>query len=189
MRAMHNKHNVRAAGAARRGFTLIELMMVMFILSVLVALVVGVSWYVIEQGRKIETLSSQRRLMGAIEAYRKATNKLPYRYRAGDVEYNPESNYTPEAQMTKLLDVLRGKTPRNAVATEATKAMLGETGGSLTSDAYGKAMIYLSDKGVGGNPVIISAGPDEMFGLEKGSYTTQQREQYKKDNVRSDVSN
>jgi len=164
---------------------------VMFILSVLVALVVGVSWYVIEQARKTETLNNQRRFMGAVDAYRKVTNKLPYINRAGDVDYNPNSSrpydYDPDQHMVRLLKLLRGEYPSNAAVAEATRAMLGESAGSITSDAYGNSMIFLSNKGVGGNPVIISAGPDGVFGYER-DLSDQQREQYKKDNVRSDTS-
>ncbi len=192
MRVRHNKHDVRATGRARRGFTLVELMLVMFILSVLVALTVGVSWYVIEQGRKTETLNNQRRLMAAVDAYRKATNKLPYIRNTGDVDYNPNSSrpydYDPDDHMTRLLKLLRGEYPRDNAVYEATKAMLGEGAGSLTSDAYGNSMVFLSNKGVGGNPVVISAGPDGVLGYER-NLTEQQRQQYKKDNVYSDTSN
>jgi len=194
MMARGDKHDVQPAGLARRGFTLVELMLVMFLLSVLVAMVVGVSWYVIEQGRKTETLNHQRLFMAAVEAYRKVTGKLPYKRDFRDCDYNPNSNrpddYDPDRHMARLVKLLRGESPRNdAVANDPTiKAMFGESGEAMTSDAYGKSMVFLSDKGVGGSPVVISAGPDGMFGLERG-LTVEQRQQYKKDNVRSDTGN
>jgi len=191
MRAEHSKHGVHKPGRVRRGFTLVELMLVMFILSVLVSLVVGVSWYVIEQSRKTETLDTQRRLMAVVDAYRKVTDKLPYYRTPGDRDYNPNgTSYQPDEHMKELMEVLEGTSPKNdAVANDPTiKAMLGETANSMTSDAYGKSMIFLSDKGVGGNPVIISAGPDGVFGYE-ATLSPQQRQEYKEDNVRSDTSN
>jgi prepilin-type N-terminal cleavage/methylation domain-containing protein len=187
MRARQNKHSVRAAGPARRGFTLVELMLVMFILSVLVALVVGVSWYVIQQARKAETISNQTRLMAAVEAYRKTTGKLPYDKQPYDADYNPNGprdyHMEPEKHMKRLLLVLTGQIPKNPAAEKATKAWLGDTS---TNDAYGKSMVYFSDKGVGGKPVVISAGPDGVFGYEKNLADPQR---YKEDNIRSDTSN
>ena len=149
MRVRHNKHDVRATGRVRRGFTLVELLLVMFILSVLVALTVGVSWYVIEQGRKTETLNNQRRLMAAVDAYRKATNRLPYIKNTGDVDHNPNSSrpydYDPDQHMTRLLKLLRGEYPKDNAVYEATKAWLGDNAGSTSSDAYGKSMVFLSN--------------------------------------------
>ncbi len=46
----------------------------------------------------------------------------------------------------------------------------------------------LKDKGVGHNPVIISAGADGVFGYET-NLTPQQQQQYRMDNIRSDTSN
>jgi len=189
MRAKHSKHGVSQGKRVRRGFTLVELMLVMFILSVLVSLVVGVSWYVIEQSRKTETLDTQRRLMAVVDAYRKVTNKLPYYRTPGDRDYNPNgTSYQkdPDEHMKRLMEVLEGKYNTTVANDSTIKAMLGETANSMTSDAYGKSMIFLSDKGVGGNPVIISAGPDGVFGYETGLADPQR---YKEDNIRSDTSN
>lgn len=136
--------------------------------------------------RKRETVNRQTRLILAIEAYRKATGALP------DADYNPYSSnpdqHDPAKEVALLLAKLRGEGPDDPVY-RATRPFLGDDGGaSLTVDAYGNAMIFLKDKGVGGNPVMISAGPDGVFGYER-NHTREQRQQYKKDNIFSDTSN
>jgi prepilin-type N-terminal cleavage/methylation domain-containing protein len=192
MTTMHEIHAARPAHPSRWGFTLVELLLVMFILSVLVGLVVGVSWYVIEEGRKKETLSGQKRLMAAIDAYRKVTGSVP------NVVYKPDlmSSADPNQVMSLLLTCLRTGSPTgildvNSPLYRATLPFLGdESHPPITpiTDAYGKSMLYLYDGGVGGKPVIVSAGPDGLFGYEKAykTYPTQQKK-YQKDNIRSDM--
>ena len=180
MRTRHETHAARPAHPSRWGFTLVELLLVMFILSVLVGLIVGVSWYVIEQGRKQETLSNQKRLMAAIDAYRKVTGNVP------NVVYKPDltSASDPNQVMGLLLTTLSTGSP-NGPIDRATRPFLD---GVSTLDAYGKSMLYLYDGGVGGKPVIVSAGPDGVFGFEKeykGNSILQK--QYQKDNIRSDM--
>lgn len=192
MRTKHETHAARPVRPSRWGFTLVELLLVMFILSVLVGLIVGVSWYVIEQGRKQETLSGQKRLMAAIDAYRKVTGSVP------NVVYKPDltSSSDPTLVMSLLLTCLRTGSPTgildvNSPLYRATLPFLGDDSHppiTPTTDAYGKSMLYLYDGGVGGKPVIVSAGPDGKFGYEKdyrGNSTLQK--QYQKDNIRSDM--
>jgi len=50
-------------------------------------------------------------------------------------------------------------------------------GATAFSDAYGNAIGYIMDGGIGGGPVMISAGPDGYFGGPGGTPT---------DNIRSD---
>lgn len=162
--------------AARRprrwAFTLVELLLVMFIMSVVASLVVGVSWYVIEQGRKSETAVKQKRLIEAIKAYTKVdgTSKL------ATVVYNPGSARTyerlPSEHMGRLLNLIRTGSltttdiDRNNPIYKATSPFLGnDDGQSLVTDAYGNAMIFQRDKGFGGAPRIVSAGPDGIFGF------------------------
>ncbi len=180
MRTRHETHAARPAHPSRWGFTLVELLLVMFILSVLVGLIVGVSWYVIEQGRKQETLSNQKRLMAAIDAYRKVTGSVP------NVVYKPDltSASDPNQVMTSLLALLSTGSPNGPIY-RATRPF---TDGVPTIDAYGKSMLYLYDWGVGGKPVIVSAGPDGIFGYEKEYKTNPTlQKQYQKDNIYSDM--
>ncbi len=195
---MTTTHKTRAARPGRHsrwGFTLVELLMVMFILSVLVGLVVGVSWYVIETGRRKETIITQKKLLAAIDAYRKVTGRVPDDL-TDKVYYDPDSSisykYNPQEVMGRLLNVLTTGTydntypDVNSAIYKATHPFLGESSVNLTTDAYGNSMVYLKDGGMGGTPAIVSAGPDGKFGFEKGQ-TDAQRQQYRKDNIRSDM--
>ncbi len=192
MTIAQNKRAARHASRSRQGFTLVELMLVMFILSVLVALVVGVSSIVMEQTRKTETLDKQQRLMTIVEKYRKVTNHLPYISSPGDIDYDPYSNDSyqiePEKHMERLYKVLRGQYPSDNQVKAAIEDLLDDSSISMTTDAYGKIMVFFSDKGAGGSPVIVSAGPDGVFGYER-DIPEQQRSQYKEDNIRSDTTN
>jgi len=137
-----------------------------------------------EEASKQDTLNRQTRLIHAIEAYCKATGTEP--------DDGVDSGGFPgkqglALQMASLVTTLQGK-DANAAVREATKAILGKDPQSLTHDAYGNAMLYVKDKGVGGNPVIISAGADGVFGYEK-NLSPEQQQRYKMDNIRSDTSN
>jgi len=194
MTTRHDIRAVRPERPSRWGFTLVELLLVMFILSVLVGLVVGVSWYVIEEGRKKETLGSQKRLMAAIDAFRKVEGHVPGAIAAEGVSYEPDSSaadkWDPDKLMPRLIFVLSTGSPTGTVDVNlplyrATRPFLD---GVSTTDAYGKSMLYLKDGGVGGKPVIVSAGPDGVFGYEKAYKTNPtQQKQYQKDNIRSDM--
>ncbi len=138
-----------------------------------------------DQARKQETLSRQKRLLLAIDAYRKTTGNLP------DDGLGPGTATWVEREsalrMASVLTTLLGKDADGPVR-EATKPVLGNDPRSLTRDAYGNAMLYLKDKGVDGSPVIISAGPDGVFGYGV-DLSPEQRQQHRRDNIRSDTSN
>jgi hypothetical protein len=150
---------------------------VMFVMAVLVALVVGVGTRVIEEGRKKETVSRQVRMLAAVDAYFKVMGEVPPH--TGD----------PNESMTKLIEYLRGRKEGDGKLKrdiyEETKAYLGASDGELSLDAFNKPMRYYSDRGVGGRPLIISAGPDGEF----GDGTTKQERQRREDNIRSDTRN
>ncbi len=201
MRTKHETHVARPAHASRWGFTLVELLLVMFILSVLVGLVVGVSWYVIEEGRKKETLIKQKNLLAAIDGFRKVTGHVPGELTTEKCTYNPDSSQEDLYSSTKLMANLRNVLTTgnydntnpdiNSPIYKATHPFLGEDNGSaLLTDAWGNSMLYLKNGGMGGTPLIVSAGPDGKFGYggkTDGTYTTAQLTQFKKDNIRSDT--
>jgi prepilin-type N-terminal cleavage/methylation domain-containing protein len=153
----------------RRGFTLVELLLVMFVLSVLVALVVGVGSYVIEQARITETVANQQALIAAIDAYRKVTGQFPDGNGLGDIE----------VLMTALQP--DGNAPREVEIRKEVTPFLKAGSGSLMVDAFGSTMKYYAGKGLGGKPLIISAGPDGDFGDIPVDETKQ------RDNIRSDT--
>ena len=184
----------RATGRAR-GFTLVELLLVMFVMSVLVALVVGVGSYVVEQERKKETINTQDRWMSAIEAYRNVTQKYP----PTDPNILPsganEKDNTYRGSMSGkhgLVQYLTGAMDGSLSAKiyAATKAYLGEGSTSTSAtlgvlDAYGNPMRYYKDRGLGGKPLMLSAGPDGYFG--KTNTTSDADKKQATDNIRSDT--
>lgn len=157
------------------------------VFAAVVLFVIGTGWPPgpPEQGRKKETIITQKMLLGAIDAYRKTTGAVP------DVAYEPDSSdpnkSDPARQMALLVAELRGKDPDDPVY-KATRPFLGHDPEPITHDAYGNAMLYLKDGGVGGKPVIVSAGADGKFGYET-AYTTNPdlKKKYQKDNIRSDM--
>jgi len=140
------------------------------------------------QRRKRETIRTQKTLIAAIDAYRRKTGSVP------DVVYDPTSSKPderePARQMALLAAKLRGK-DRDDPVYKATKPFLGDDPERSTRDAYGNAMIYLKDGGVGGKPVIISAGPDGKFGFggktDGATTNAPVNKQAQKDNIRSDM--
>jgi prepilin-type N-terminal cleavage/methylation domain-containing protein len=186
-----------------RGFTLVELLLVMFILSVILALVVGVSWYVIEEGRKKETIVRQKNLLAAIDAFRKVTGHVPGEggLSTESIYFDPDNSvtykYNASEIMARLINVLTTGSSSNtnpditSSIYKATSPFLGQASGTMITDAYGNSMLYIRDGGVGGKPVIISAGPDGKFGYggkTDGSTTNvAANKQQQKDNIRSDM--
>jgi len=159
------------------------LLLILIGLAVVAALLVGSSWPPHEQGRKSETSARQKRLAATVKAYRKVTGADP------NVPFDPASpdpdKRVSERQIAILLARLQGAGPTDPVH-RATAPFLGQTGGQdLTVDGYGNAMVYLKDGGFGGQPCIVSAGPDGKFGWEQG-LTAEQRKRYGADNIRSD---
>ena len=166
----------------REGFTLVELLLVMFVMSVLVALVVGVGRYVIRQGREQETLGNQDRLIAAVDAFRKVLGKYPMHdpNGTGRIDYLMEQlNGDANTLQLAFRDMSFSEDLREEIR-EATESYLGLGGeGSVfESDAWGHEMLYYRDRGAGGKPLIISAGPDGDFGEEV--------EEKRADNIRSD---
>lgn len=143
------------SGRQASGFTLVELMIVIFILAVLVAIVVSVSGYVTRNANEKETAATQAILMEAIQAWRdKDTNKS-----------YPDAN-TPQQLIDQLTGHAAGMTPDDPRAKAASDILLklskeawpNPSGPVL--DAWGRPMEYQQGGGLGGTPVIISHGPD-----------------------------
>lgn len=213
-----DRHNSESCA----GFTLVELLLVMFVMSVLVALVVGVGTYVIDRARMEETVTTQTRILAAVAAYRNVTNRVPdtasdpntslgqlittlraeenakewangTSYAAGDIARdNPDASYwtcafahSAPGQLFTFAQARAANVTYWKMHTlktkiyRATKPFLGEGTTVSTTDAYGVQMRYYSDRGLGGKPLILSAGPDGDFGRLS--------EKRRKDNIRSDT--
>lgn len=153
--AEHTPSRVRGA-RRRRGFTLVEILTVVFIVGILVALVVGVSGLIRNQAAEEETRTTQKLVLQAIKAYRGDTGSWP----AGP---SPQNLLTQLQDSHAAVENLRNLPP-DALPAD----------GDAVLDAYGNAMNYQPSGALGsGGPVLISAGPDGDFGTSE-------------DNIRSD---
>ena len=148
--------------SARPAFTLVELMIVIFILAVLVAIIVSISGYVTNKANEKDTAITQAILMNAIQAWRDKDTNNPKRYPTITNEAN-----SPQ----ELIDQLTGNAaagmtlddPRVKAATEILLKLSKEAWPNSSRpvlDGWGNAMQYSSTGGLGGMPVIISHGPD-----------------------------
>jgi prepilin-type N-terminal cleavage/methylation domain-containing protein len=174
---MPRNAKTRSPSAARaRAFTLVELLLVMFILAVLVSLVVGVGTYMIEDAKRRETEQIQAHVVCALAEYEKINdgNYPPDRvsnYAAANCSYAPDLTYKSDESGKILYDYLLGKKGDKAslvaIANEPYKPKLN----SAMADAFGRPMRYyllgataVNSKPVGGKPLVMSAGADGDFG-------------------------
>ncbi|MCP4374559.1 MAG: prepilin-type N-terminal cleavage/methylation domain-containing protein [bacterium] len=116
------------------GFTLVELLAVMLILTVLLTLVVGGARLVTAHVYAEETKSSMKIIMSAISEYTQSTGSTP-----GSLG-NLEGNSGAKELISKL-----GKKAWD---------------GSKFFDAWGNEIVYSSNGGLGGGPGLTSGGPD-----------------------------
>lgn len=163
------------ARRGRRAFTLVELLVAMFIIAILITLVVQVARYVYEEASRKETQSIQNLTMRAVEAFHELTGEYP----PDDPNDFPAGTVTTE---TILLYHLKGDHLRTSPQEEldlkarikkATGPVLLElpsdvikAGGNTIRDGFGNPMQYYRTEGLGNRPVLISAGPDGQFGNE-----------------------
>ncbi len=150
----------RTAPAGRSAFTLVELVVAIFIIAILVTLVVNVARYVYDEGGRRQTRAIQEIVLDAVEAYHQAT--VPQAYPPSD----PVGTYL-------LLSYLKGDSAvddnerariRNATGDILLKlpedaVNLGVNPPQLV-DGFGRLMTYKKDQGAGGTPLLTSAGPD-----------------------------
>lgn len=140
----------------RGGFTLTEMMAVMLIMTVLVLLVVGVSRYIQVKAAEEETKSYQAIIKRALQVYYEDTKAYPedsYADNGAQLFLDLKGNEGAKRELRAL--------PVSALASNGFK------------DGFKKKMWYYKEGGIGGVPVIISAGPDKDFTTPK-------------DNIRSD---
>ena len=168
---MTRRHdNVTARPVRRRegaAFTLIELLIVLFILGVLVTLVVGVTRYVLNEGRRKETITTEALVMQAVEAFHEVTGEYPPEADAKYPDYLPN-----EESIRVLVHYLKGDAPvtasvpiRNRINERTGDFLLklpkdAFTGSGVIRDGFGEALEYDDDGGLGGRPVVISGGED-----------------------------
>ncbi len=147
----------RSADPTRRGgFTLTEMMAVMLIMTVLVLLVVGVSRYIQVKAARQETEANQAIIKRALQAF-----------------YEDTKSYPPDSYDDDGADIFLKLKNNGAAKQELRSLPVAVLNGNRFKDGFKKNMRYRKQGGIGGTPVIISAGPDKDFATEK-------------DNIRSD---
>jgi len=157
-----------AAGQHRRAeaFTLIELMVVMFIIGVLVAMVVGVGKYVYDEAGRKETRSILTVVQSAVEQYKEVAGDYP--------DDAAVTGVGPANSSRVLLYHFKGSDPgsetmqkriRDASGTYILKLPSDSySGGDKILDSFGNELRYEKAGGFGGKPVVISPGPDGQLG-------------------------
>ena len=173
----------RAPG--RRAFTLVEMLVVVFVIAILVTIVVGVSKVVISRAAKDRTIINMKVILGAVDAYHELTGSYPS---------NPDWVRDPATFPVPVKPAV-GWTDRDWVAYQRGKHLYGQldaipqaqaklsplgkdailsiSGSSVFVDGFRKYMAYFRDQGAGGTPLVVSAGADGDFGTPE-------------DNIRSD---
>ncbi len=127
-------------------FTLVELLVVLFILSILVSLAVSVGWIVVDKAKGKETAAIQAIVMEAVQAY-----------------YEDQGEY-PSGNAKSLLTALKGNSAAKEKLRDLPAKALDKADNAIR-DAYGEEMAYEKEGGIGGTtPVLISKGPDREMG-------------------------
>jgi len=146
---------------APKAVTLIELLVVLFVLTVLVALVVGVSRYTMQEAGRKQTVATQAILSRAIDAFTKAHDGSPPKEKLVPGTFSADQR--AKARIQDLWDKLNEEAKTN----EDVRRLLHELQTEATNrndrtflDGFGKHMDYREELGLGGRPVLISAGPD-----------------------------
>ena len=147
---------------ARGGFTLIELMVVMFVMMVLVALAVGVSKYVMDRSAREQTIATQSILMAAIRA-------------CGDVPPDATNMSGLWSPLSVVPDALHHLERLDSTVVNRSNNVF------TVLDGYGNKMAYYPTAGLGGGPVIVSGGLDGVIGDDVGT-----PENEAADDIRSD---
>ncbi|MDP6045375.1 MAG: type II secretion system protein GspG [Phycisphaerae bacterium] len=124
-----------------RGFTLVELLAVMLILTVLMTLVAGAAWLLFNDVYVDETKNTMNIAMTAITEYYQVNKAYP---NSGD------------GWVTQLLTVPKSR----ALLAKFDKNIWSPTDNTHLKDAWGNPIKYLQSGGLAGAPGLISGGPD-----------------------------
>lgn len=150
----------------RDAFTLIELMVVIFIIGVLVALVVGVGRYVYDEAGRKETQTILATVEGAIDAYREIVGTDPedsITTGGGDLQSIQALVFqlrAEEAETQTLARKIQNACGPILLELPSDSYAIGAGGQRTIRDAFGNELVYDEDAGFGGRPLLVSPGPD-----------------------------
>ena len=152
------------AGGCGRGFTLLETMVVVIILAILMTLVVSVGTVILDEARRQKTISILDMVKQAIHAYYRENNKA-YPEVTGDTEPKPDAavfDNTAEL-VTALLSLAESKKVVTRLPEGALAKDRQDSDKLKLWDGFGKAMRYERTTGLGGQPRVISSGPNGRY--------------------------
>ncbi len=169
---------MRRKRANLNAFTLIEMLVAVFVIAILVVVVVGVSGIVVSRAAMEHTRNSMAIITEAVDAYRRTTG--------GALPGEPTEMPSPMSGWRKRdwRGYIRGRrlyeqmmanaAAQDVLAALPPDAIASPQGGNRTFvDGFGKYMDYSQSKGAKGAVLLISAGPDGDFDRQE-------------DNLRSD---
>jgi prepilin-type N-terminal cleavage/methylation domain-containing protein len=175
-------HSVRGSRKSRKfcegrcAFTLVEMLVVISVIAILLTLVVGVTHIVLGRAATEQTKANMQIIHQAIEEYRIVNGDPP----PDITTFPPRPPFPPSPEDwidrhwhaycrgKQLYDELISVPQSQAFVAKLKKgAIKNIEGNDVFVDGFDKYMEYYSDKGIGGEPVIISAGADSKFDTEK----------------------
>jgi len=173
------------ASRPRRGFTMVELMAAIVIVSILAALTISVSVYLRQDSARKVTVATLDILSTAIEAYREEKGSVP----AENSPTNPTGNELAQATArsknlyTQLFQV-KSSADRLANLPKEANGENRKNPASMFYDGFGNPIDYQSFGGLGGAPLLRSAGPDGKFGFSVAEFPTYAEQvKFQKDNI------
>ena len=160
-------------------FTLIEIIVVLAIIALLVTLTVGMSKYLSTRSATQKTQGIQIVFMHALDAFIEESGQednavwfepssdnlktLSTPFKSDDPD--DPNYYKPDyVGIKKIIELLLD----TSVAVDKLRslpegALKGDTADKVIIDGFDQAMAYDHNGGLGGRPVLISAGPDRKF--------------------------
>ena len=185
-------HAVASPRRSVRGFTMVELLVVLMVLGILVAVVVGIGNYVIDEQHRTQTRSWQKTILQSVEKYVSINGSRPPKLHPVWVDKGMVSD-VPQMRSRTLhqyllnetgsFEIIRGL-PTGAVSfdipfhsTAGDEFYVGEF-----FDSYGWIMDWHPTGGAAGTPVLVSRGPDQDFGYRQVAATnpdgTEKQDEY-----------
>jgi len=158
--------------AGGRGFTLVELIVVMAIIAILISLIASVATSVRVRAQEQRTQADLKTLLAAVQEFQESTGAAP-------PDYPPPGATPPNLwrverlalllrdldRHEKIKSTLRDYFPADRFSTRTLVLGAGPAESCyVILDVFKTPFDYVRDGGPGGAPVFISAGADGAFG-------------------------
>jgi len=159
-----------------RGFTLVELMVVLAIIAILVTLTVMFSGDILAYPKVKQTEASQKIIMNAVDRFYEEVGRYPNEHANGGTEslFDELTNEDLSRSAPNIINDL----PSGAIGKEA-------NGEDVFLDGFLVPMQYVKSGSMFSTPVVLSAGKDGLFGDESG-LSQEEQEEAKEDNIYSE---